>query len=86
VDRDGAGAGALADDRSFELGERREEMKHQRTTRGSGIERFRQGAQADAAFAQCLDGLKELLEGAGKPVKLPDDQGILTPHIIERRL
>ena len=52
-----AGQGALADDAALELGERGEDVKHQRAAGGGGVDRLGERAQADAALAELLDGL-----------------------------
>src|SRR4029078_9104561 len=43
-------------------------------------------AQADAALAELLDGLDQLLERAGESVELPDPDRVAVPHVREGRL
>src|ERR671932_1111439 len=56
------GAGALADDRTLELGHGPKNVEHEPPTRRGGVDLLGQGAKADAAPFQVLDGLDELLE------------------------
>ena len=65
-----AGQGALADDAALELGQGREDVEDQLAAGRGGVDRLGERAQADAALAELLDGLDQLLERAGQAVQM----------------
>jgi hypothetical protein len=69
------GAGALADEVAFELGQSREDVEHELAAGGGGgVDRLLEAAEADPALSQAGDGIDQVPQGAAEPVQFPDDR------------
>lgn len=76
--------GALADQAALELRQRAEHGKDKSPSRRRRVDGFRQPAKTDAAQAQHLGGLDQLLDGTSWPVELPDNKGVALARLFQR--
>ena len=73
-----AGLGALADQLVLELRDRAEDMKHQPTRRGRGVDALGKAAEAELAALELADQLNQVTQRATETVQAPDHQRVLT--------
>jgi hypothetical protein len=78
--------GALADEVAFEFSQGREHVEDELAAGGGGVDRLLQAAEPDAAVGQAGDGVDQVAQGAAEAVKLPDDQGVTGPELVEELL
>jgi hypothetical protein len=69
VGDDQPGAGALADQVAFELGQGGEDVEDVLAARGGGVDRLLEAAEPDAALSQAGDGVDQMSQGAAEVVE-----------------
>lgn len=77
------GVGALPDQVTLKLGQRREDMEDQPASRRSGVDRLLQRPEPDAAFGQHVQLIDQVPNGPAQPVKPPHDKGVPRPDLVE---
>jgi hypothetical protein len=75
---------SLCDEVSLKLGKGAEDMKHELAGCGCGINVLRDAFKRNALLFECRYGLYQMFEGAAKPVKPPDNEGVTLPQMRER--
>src|SRR5205807_10144780 len=70
------GAGALPDDRTFELGERRGDVEDERAHRRCRVDRLGERNEFDAALAELIDEGYQVFDGSAESVEAPDDERV----------
>jgi hypothetical protein len=78
------GIDALPQDVPLELAKGSKQVKGQLAGRRRGVDVLGQRMQFDAALVQHGRGVKQLPEGTGQPVQLPDDHYIALARVIEQ--
>lgn len=73
----------LADDRALELSQGAEDVEHQLTARGGGVDRLGQGSEANPLPFHRLNGLDQLLDRPREPVELPDHKRVAGAHVVD---
>jgi hypothetical protein len=77
---DETSARAFDDQLALKLSQRGEESEHQATVRGGRIDRGTlagEDLEADFLTGQIMDEINQVAEVPAKPIKLPDDEGIV---------
>jgi len=70
------GPGALADQSSFELGQRPKDMKDELTSGGGGVDLLRETLEADLFPIKAGHWRDEVGQRAALPIEPPEDQGV----------
>ena len=78
-----AGAGAVTDEVTLELGQRGEDVEDQLAAGGGGVDLLLQAAEPDPVVGQAGDGVDQVAQGAAEPVQLPDDQGVAGAELVQ---
>ena len=77
------GAGAFADEVTFELGQGREDVEDELAAGGGGVDRLLEAAEPDAAVGQAGDGVDQVAQRPAEPVEFPDDQGVAGAQLVQ---
>lgn len=82
-----SGFGSLGNQASFEFRERSEDAEHELARRGGGVDGCavaREHLKADAALAEIVNDVDEMVQVASQPVEFPDDQGVPRDVVLSR--
>jgi hypothetical protein len=77
------GAGALADQVAFELGQGGEHVEDELAARSGGIDRLLQAAKPDTALSEVGDGVDQVPQRPAQPIKLPHHQGVAGAELVQ---
>ena len=75
--------GSFPDDVPLKLGKRSEDVENELSSGCCGVDCLGDRLEAGLAVVEAGDRLNEVLEGAAKSVKAPDDQGVACPDIVK---
>jgi hypothetical protein len=70
------GAGALSDDRAFELGECRRDVKDERAHRRRRVDRLGERDELNAALAKLVDKGHQIFDRSAEAIETPDDERV----------
>jgi hypothetical protein len=77
------GAGALADQVAFELGQGGEHVEHQLAAGGGGVDRLLQAPEPNPSLGQAGDGVDQVAQRPAQPVQLPHHQGVAGAQLVQ---
>ena len=78
-----AGRGPLPDHGALELGERADHLHHHAAGRGGGVDVLGDRPEAGARLGDPLHDVQHVLQRAGQPVELPDDDRVAFAQMVQ---